>query len=365
MTEATPDANGRTEKPRTAEQDAQRGLPAGLVPVAFSFTRLRVRLLDFSGVELHEQSFRQTAERWQADHPQLTPVEMSWSAYLTAARQTPGSPLAGFLFNVARCGSTLLANMLGALPGSVVVKESATVALLVRRLLAARTEPERQEIADLLTTTLPLYNQIASVPGDSATASQPAPCVFVKPHSSLMVGAATLLELFPEAPAIFLYRNPFEVVASMLAKPPYGGLYDLPREEVVPGFPSLAGAPACVSRAGFHAHLWRSPVEAALALPPERLLFMDYAELVADPVAAIGRLTDYLRIKPSPETVARLAGLMGTYSKDASGQTRFDGAGEHHRPSLDADQRAEVRMVAGDLYDQLEARRYGQMSATV
>ena len=336
-------------------------LPAGLVPVAFSFRHRRVRLLDLSGVDCREHNFRATAERWLATHPDLTPVEMTWPEYLAAARQTPCEPLGGIVFNVARCGSTLLANILGALPGAVVLKESTTVALLIRQLLAAPTERERQELAEVLTATLPLYGRLAGtgVGGAHATGR-----VFLKPHSSLTVGAGPLLDLFPETPAIFLYRHPNDVVASMLAKPPYGGLYDLPREEVVPGFPSLADAPTDLTPAGFHAHLWRSPVQTALALPPERLLFLDYAELVTKPLVAISRLTEHLRIDLSSETAAdtaaQMAAVMGVYAKDASGTERFDSAGTHRRPPLNAAQHADVQTVVGDLYAQLEARRQAQ-----
>lgn len=337
------------------------GLPAGLVPVAFAFSHRRVRLLDLRGIDCREYNFRASAERWTAEHPDRIPVEIPWSEYLTAAHQTPCTPLGGLVFNVARCGSTLLANMLDTLPGAVVLKESTTVALLIRGLLNAQTTAEHQEIAELLRVSLPLYGRLARAPADGAIAGLstelPEPRVFVKPHSSLTVGAGALLELFPETPAIFLYREPEAVVASMVARPPYGGLFDLPREEVVPGFPSLADAPADLSPAGFHAHLWRSPVEAALTLPPERLLFLDYAELVADPVAAIGRLTRRLGIDPSSETVAGMSSVMGVYAKDVSGQQRFDAAGAHRRPPLDAAQLADVRAVVGDLYEQLEARR--------
>jgi len=225
------------------------------------------------------------------------------------------------------------------------------VTMLLRRLVSAASETERLELTELLTVTLPLYGRLAG--SDDARS---APRLFVKPHSSATVGAGALLRLFPQTPAIFLYREPREVVASMLARPPYGGLYDVPRELVTPGFLSLAGAPADLSRAGFHAHLWRSPVEDALALPPDRVLFLEYAELVSDPVAVIERMTAHLGIAATPETVARMSGVMRVYAKDASGQTPFDATGTHRRPPLDAAQLADVQGIVGDLYTQLADR---------
>jgi hypothetical protein len=358
------DRRGPVIQADTGSAGGQQGtvLAAGLAPVAFSFGHRRVRLLDFGGADLREHNFRETAERWTIENPQLTPVEMGWPEYLAAARETACPPVAGFLFNVARCGSTLLANMLDVLPGSVVLKESGTVTMLLRRLVSASSEAERLDLAELLTVTLPLYGRLTGSAATEGSAGDPAgepstPRLFVKPHSSAMVGAETLLELFPDTPAIFLYREPGEVVASMLANAPYGGLYDLPRAQVASGFPSLAGAPADLSPAGFYAHLWRSPVEDALALPPDRVLFLDYAELVNGPVAVIRRTTGHLGIPTTPETVARMAGAMRVYAKDASGQTPFDAAGTHRRPPLDAAQLADVHSVVGDLHNRLEDRR--------
>ena len=155
--------------------DRQRGtgLAGGLVPVAFSFTRRRVRLLDLRGVDCREQSFRQTVERWIADHPQLTCIEMEWSRFIAAARQTPLPVPAGFIFNVGRCGSTLLANMLTAPSGHMALKESSTIGVLLRELLVATTEAERQELEELLAVTLPLFGRVAGLP----TASQNRACL--------------------------------------------------------------------------------------------------------------------------------------------------------------------------------------------
>lgn len=338
--------------------DRQRGTgPAGsLVPVAFSFTRRRVRLIDLSGVECREQSFRQTVERWIADHPQLTPIELEWSAFIAAARQTPLPGPAGFIFNVGRCGSTLLANMLAAPSRHITLKESSTVGVLLRELLVAATEAERQELEELLAVTLPLFGRVAGLP-----AGLPGPRLFVKPHSLSTVTAGTLLRLFPGTPAVFLYREPGAVVASMLAAAPYGGLYDQPRERIVAVFPSLATLPADLSPAAFYAYLWCSPVEAILALPPDQFLLIDYVELVSSPAAVIQRLTRHVGMNASPETVARMSGVMGVYAKDASGQVPFDAAGVHHRPPLGAGQHDDVNSVVGNLYARLEARRREQV----
>jgi hypothetical protein len=281
---------------------------------------------------------------------------MEWSAFIAAARQMPLPAPAGFLFNVGRCGSTLLANILAAPSGHIALKESSTVGMLLRQLLLAATESERQELEELLAVTLPLFGRIAGLP-----TNLPAPRLFVKPHSLSTVAASTLLRLFPETPAVFLYREPGAVVASMLAEAPYGGLYDQPRESIVDIFPSLATVSPDLSPAAFYAYLWRSPVEAVLALPPDQFLLIDYVELVSSPAAVLQRLTRHVGLSASPETVARMSGVMEVYAKDASGQVPFDAVGAHHRPPLGTAQHDDVASVVGNLYARLEARRRKQV----
>lgn len=346
-------------------------LAAGLIPVAVSFVQRRIRLLQLGGVHGSEQSFRHTVSRWRAQHPELRPVELSWSAFLARATQTPLPPPAGFVFNVARCGSTLLANMLSAPSGCLTLKESSTVGVLLRELLLAESDAERLEIETLLRQMIPLYaglgqhaptapEMMSDAPG--AATSQPLR-LFVKPHSLSTDAAGALLRLFPQTPAIFLSRNPADVVASMRAHAPYGDLYAQPRDAMVATFPQLAVLPAGLSRTAFYAALWCLPVEAVLRLPAERVLLVDYAELVSQPRTVIERLARHLGLQLDNDTREAMVSASAVYVKDASGQTAFDAAGRHRRPPLDPAARAEVQLITGDLLARLTARRRAQYDA--
>jgi len=151
------------------------------------------------------------------------------------------------------------------------------------------------------------------------------------------------------------------VVASMLAKAPYGDLHNRPREETVANFPALSALPFDLPPAAFYAYLWASPVESVLALPPGQCLLIDYEELVRSPLAVIQRLTRHFGIEPTHATIARMSAVTEIYAKDASGLTPFDPAGAHHRPPPSPAQRAEISLVAEDLYARLKARRRAQL----
>lgn len=280
-------------------------------------------------------------------------------------------PPAGFVFNVARCGSTLLANMLSGPSGCLTLKESSTVGVLLREMLLAESDAERLEIETLLRQVIPLYaglglpapgepERLPGAPGTPvAPASQP-PRLFVKPHSLSSDAADALLRLFPQTPAIFLFRNPLEVVASMLAHAPYGDLYAQPRDTMVATFPQLAALPAGLSRTAFYAALWSLPVMAGLRLPAERVLLIDYAELVGQPRSVIERLARHLGLPLDARAVEAMLAASGVYAKDASGQTAFDAGGRHRRSPLDPAARAEVQLMTGDLLAQLTARMRAQ-----
>jgi len=90
-------------------------LSLGLVPVAFDFRGRRVRLLDMAGLrgaDCREPHFMATAQRWRQERNWAAQVEFDLEAFLRAARCERRRQPAGFIFNIARCGSTLLANML-------------------------------------------------------------------------------------------------------------------------------------------------------------------------------------------------------------------------------------------------------------
>jgi hypothetical protein len=129
---------------------------------------------------------------------------------------------------------------------------------------------------------------------------------------------------------------------------------------VVEIFPSLKTVPPDLSPAAFYAHLWCSAVDAAMALPLERLLLIDYDELVSNSTGVIRRLTRHLGLSESPEMIARMSGALRVYAKDAGGEQSFDAARAHARPPLLADQRLEVAGVVEDRYARLEALRWAQ-----
>ena len=116
----------------------------------------------------------------------------------------PSVPVAGFIFHMSRCGSTLISQMLAASESNVVASEPAPLDAVLR--------------AHIHDPQLPRARQVRWVRGMVAALGQSRAGaerhLFVKLDSWHVHQADLLREAFPHAPFLFLYREPVEVMAS-------------------------------------------------------------------------------------------------------------------------------------------------------
>jgi hypothetical protein len=116
---------------------------------------------------------------------------------------------AGLIFHMSRCGSTLVAQMLAALPGSIVISEAEPVddVLAAHRHDPAVTDEWRVERLRWIVTALG-----RSVRGD--------PGRFVlKMDSWHVLDLPLIRRAFPGVPSIMVYRDPVEVLVSHQREP--------------------------------------------------------------------------------------------------------------------------------------------------
>jgi hypothetical protein len=109
----------------------------------------------------------------------------------------------GFVFHESRCGSTLVANMLGSDPKHLVFAESAPVADV-----ALRAPPEHKT-RHLRIIMGAMGNAPAGV----------ADHLFFKFQSVLTFHISDITAAFPDVPWIFVYRAPVEVIMSHMKRP--------------------------------------------------------------------------------------------------------------------------------------------------
>jgi hypothetical protein len=110
----------------------------------------------------------------------------------------------GFIFHASRCGSTLLSQMLAALPENVVISEAGPVGAILR---SHQRDPgiTEEERVLWLRWLLNAFGQ-RRFPGEKH--------LFVKFECWQVLLLPLIRRAFPDVPWIFLYRDPVEVVVS-------------------------------------------------------------------------------------------------------------------------------------------------------
>jgi hypothetical protein len=123
-------------------------------------------------------------------------------------REHPGLPPTGFIFHMSRCGSTLVSQMLAAIPGNVVVSEASPIDAVVQ---ARRTRPDLgdEQHAAWLRWMIGALGQPRC--GEERH-------FFVKLDSWHALALPLFRRAFATVPWIFLYRDPVEVLTSQLRR---------------------------------------------------------------------------------------------------------------------------------------------------
>ena len=112
----------------------------------------------------------------------------------------------GLIFHSARCGSTLLCNMLDSLPNTIVIRESGIIAKLLNDRHLQEAERSRA-----LRHVIHLYCQFALKLNASCVLKFSSRCTLKLPY---------LTRLIKSVPWLYLHRNPLDVIHSLVQAPP-------------------------------------------------------------------------------------------------------------------------------------------------
>lgn len=156
---------------------------------------------EFTGVPL-DGTFHAVAVRDALARPfnRLFRCHMGFGDFL---RTAPGSLRVpdGFVFHMSRCGSTLVARMLAALPDSYAINEASPIDALLH---ASAGAPEDVRVAALRTMV-------------GALGGRPSRRWFVKLSARPVLELPLFRLAFPEVPWVFIHRDPAAVIASHMA----------------------------------------------------------------------------------------------------------------------------------------------------
>ncbi|MFH6784768.1 MULTISPECIES: sulfotransferase [Methylobacterium] len=120
---------------------------------------------------------------------------------------SPGLTPSGFVFHMARCGSTLAAQALGADPRHIVASEPGPVRAVLEAPRHAAVAPER---ADAWLAGIVHALGRPRFPGEEK--------FFVKFMAADILELPWIQRVFPGVPWVFLYRDPVEILASQMRR---------------------------------------------------------------------------------------------------------------------------------------------------
>ena len=257
--------------------------------------------------------------------------QTSLDALVVWQTASPGLVPSGFIFHMSRCGSTLVAQMLAALPEHIVISEAPPVDAILR--MDQRGASEEQRIAWLR--------------GWLSAAGQPRSGekhLFVKFDAWHTFDLPLLRRAFPDTPWIFLHRNPVEVMVSALKAP---------GSHLVPGvlgieIPGIDPAIAVqMPQAEYCARVLAAVCAAGLAhLRTLGGKALDYASL---PGAVASDIAPHFHLNLSPSDIARMNAVTAFHAKTPSFFFEPDSQSKQQEAS------AEVRDLCARLLDPLHA----------
>lgn len=265
----------------------------------------------------------------------VTPI----SGLVQSLRLYPSLRPSGFIFHMSRCGSTLVSQMLAALPQNVVISEASLIDAVVGAKQTNFALSDHQHSLWL--------QWIVGVLGQQRTAH--AQNYMVKLDCWHTTELDVFRQAFPDVPWIFLYRDPVEVLVSQLRMP---GMH------MIPGMlgPRLFASEGAVSAA--NPEDYRAQVLAQLCAPvvepraSGKLLLINYSQL---PQAVWTRILPHFDVDFSDDDRSVMAAAARYDAKMPKSRFRPDSKSKQREATVSI--RAIANQRLGKIYSQLEALR--------
>jgi hypothetical protein len=271
----------------TADWPGRNWLPAALVPAP---GQLAIDWVHFGDTPLHDSFFEDSLRRARrrpinALLKVCTPLNVLGKPFPADATDAPD----GLIFHMSRCGSTLVSQMLAAMPGGIVVSEAPPLDAIVQM---AHSHPEA-----------PLEQRIALLRGMAAALGRDRfgnrRHYVIKTDSWHSLALPLFRAAFPDTPWVFLFRNPTEVMVSQMRM---RGSQTVPGIQLDPVF--AIPDPNSLSAEEYIARVLNRVSQAAVDHAGiGGALFVDYADL---PDAVERRILPHFGIRPDPEALAAM-----------------------------------------------------------
>jgi hypothetical protein len=270
-----------------ADWPGRNWLPAALVPAP---GQLAIDWVHFGDDPLHDSFFEDSLRRARrrpinALLKVCTPLNVLAKPLPADATNAPD----GLIFHMSRCGSTLVSQMLAAMPGGVVVSEAPPLDSIVQMTHSHPEAPLEQRIA--------LLRGMAAALGRDRFGNRRH--YVIKTDSWHSLALPLFRAAFPDTPWVFLFRDPTEVMVSQMR---IRGSQTVPGTQLDPVF--AIPDPLSLSAENYIARVLNRVTQAAVDHAGiGGGLFVDYADL---PSAVERRILPHFGISPDPEALAAM-----------------------------------------------------------
>ncbi|HEX8265608.1 MAG TPA: sulfotransferase [Pyrinomonadaceae bacterium] len=252
----------------------------------------------------------------------------------------PGLKPDGFIFHLSRCGSTLVSQMLAALPQNVVVSEASPLDWMVRARLRRPEISETEQIDWIRWITAALGQK--NVPE--------AAHYFIKLDAWHVFELEILMKAFPDTPWIFLYRDPLEVMVSHDRQRGGGTIPGIVSHQL-PGLTLVDSLQ--ISAEEYVARVLGKICESALEYCDHRnALLINYKQL---PQFVTSEILPHFSVEYSPEEIETMNAAARFDAKMPA--VEFTGDSEQKRKEASAEIRRLSDEMLMPLYERLEAAR--------
>ncbi len=284
------------------------------VDAVISNGRPGIEWLDMTGVTLTEPFFHQTVARVRKERVSSLPRITDFDELIRLEKVSDSLSPSGFIFHSSRCGSTLVANSCRALEGALVVAEPPVLDKLISRFFTDRDEDGTKELFYSV-----LLKCAVSALGQRRLGNERH--YFIKFATASILQFHRIRRIWPTVPALFLYRDPVEVIVS--------NLQNIPEWMTIESNPKTSAAIVDVSEEDltslcpeeFCARALGRFYSAAASAQDENSLLCNYDKLSADTLL---RLMRFFRVPISQEEADRIRQDASLYSKDSSRTFRTD-----------------------------------------
>lgn len=242
--------------------------------------------------------------------------------------------LGAVILHTGRSGSTLLCNLLQSAFGWVTLREPEFINSLLLRLAVSGDIPERERLGELLACLLQSLDHGVRVGPEGHKRTS-----ILKLSSWNAVLVDEFVWRLGDVPVIVIWRDPMPTVASFLDHAPHWYRYP----KVGNSAQSVPSADR-IQAARFFAEMWDQIICAALRLPTDRTLFVDYANLVAHPRTVLRTIWAHVGSTGAQACFESLPRVMEQYSK-GMGEEKFDAQNRHRRQALEPELRRLVTTI--------------------